>query len=173
MRIVHRLFVVLLAENDHGKSNLVQSLVAQGLGLSPGRLQKQRRLLTSPWGRPIDSYIYVRSYQEAEKGHWRTVRRALDENDPAWFERELILMPSHAERNDARQMLRAANEAGFDTVCATVIVDDSDPSVCAPIWSLAWDQRWTIPNPRSEDWRGQVDALGRDFWTWICGALNR
>jgi hypothetical protein len=38
----------------------------------------------------------------------------------------------------------------------------------ADIWSRNWDERWTLPNPRRDEqhWQQQVEAIGRDLWTW-------
>jgi len=68
----------------------MNALVSQGLGAaSPGR--KGARSLVSPWGREIDAYVFVRSYQETEKSEHGSVVNALDANDPSWRERELII----------------------------------------------------------------------------------
>ena len=147
MRIARRLFVVPLANNDHGKSTMINALLAQGLGgSSPG--QKGPRKLVSPWGREIDAYIYIRSYQETEKDHG-SVTAALDHNDPQWRERELIIFPSHVGHSaaDIDQMILAAHTAGFDAICASVIFAGATPENRAgfyPIWEKAWDERWTI-----------------------------
>jgi|SRR5665213_2375901 len=177
MRICRRLFVVVLADANHGKSIAMNALLSQGLGvLSPGR--KGARRLVSPWGREIDAYIFVRSYQETEKAEYGTVKGALNANDPSWRERELIIFPSHVQgsRADIDGMIDAAHLGGFDIVCASLIMtgdDGDDRKSFANIWRKDWDERWTLPNPSTEDskWPAQVEALGRDLWTWICRAL--
>jgi hypothetical protein len=173
MRMSRRLFVVLLANNDHGKSSLVKSLLSQGLGQSSHKPQKGRRALVSPWGRQIDAFVFVRSFQETEKAEHETIVVALDANDPHWRERELILFPSHVNgdsENHTQQMIEAAHAAGFDVIAASLILGN-DRKDYAKIWGQNWDKRWTLPNPETEDWQGQIDALGRDLWTWICRAL--
>jgi GTPase Era involved in 16S rRNA processing len=173
MNISRRLFVVLLANNDHGKSTLMNALVSQGLGAaSPGR--KGARSLVSPWGREIDAYVFVRSYQETEKSEHGSVVNALDANDPSWRERELIIFPSHRSHSssDLDEMIEAAHSGGFDAICATLIVDGTDErDRIENAWRKNWDERWTLPNPQTEHWREQVEAIGRDLWTWICRAL--
>lgn len=177
MRICRRLFVVVLADNDHGKSTAMNALISQGLGApSPGR--KGARRLISPWGREIDAYIFVRSYQETEKAAHGTVQAALDYNDPSWRERELIVFPSHVHNStpDIDEMIAAAHAGGFDAICASLISigeGGDDRESFADIWRKNWDERWTLPNPRAEgwEWTAQVEALGRDLWTWICRAL--
>jgi len=159
MRIARRLFVVVLADNDHGKTHMMNALLSQGLGSpSPGR--KGYRVLRSPWGRRIFSYVFVRSFQETERGEHRTVEAALDANDPEWRKRELIIFPSHVEVDATRQMLKSAHNAGFDVVCAAIVLGDGDRRSCADVWDLGWDERWTVPNRRRESgWEAQVDAL--------------
>jgi hypothetical protein len=175
MRICRRLFVVVVADNDHGKSTAMNALLSQGLGgISPGR--KGARLLTSPWGRTIDAYIFVRSFQEIEKKPHRTVQAALDHNDPMWRQRELIIFPSHSTNShaDIAEMIEAAHEAGFDAVCASLLIigdTGDDRELFAPIWGMNWDERWTLPNPQTEYWSEQVKAIGRDLWAWICQAI--
>jgi hypothetical protein len=173
MRISRRLFVVLLANNDHGKSTAMNALVSQGLGApSPGR--KGIRQLVSPWGRVIDAYLFVRSYQETEKEAHGSVQSALDANDPSWRQRELIIFPSHRSnsRTDIDEMIEAAHAGGFDAICASLIITGADDvTKFAGIWSKNWDERWTLPNPQAAEWREQAEAVGRDLWTWICRAL--
>ena len=69
MRIARRLFVVPLANNNHGKTTIITALLSQGLGRAFQKHQKRARELTSPWGRKVDAYVFCRSYQESEKCH--------------------------------------------------------------------------------------------------------
>lgn len=182
MQIARRLFVVPLANNNHGKTTMVRALVKQGQGSSIKSVKKGNRLMTSPWGRRIDAYVFGRSYQEKEKKPSGSVEAALDGNDPAWRTRELVIMPSHVsgimngkgQDDDIDQMIDIAHSAGFDVICATVIFtgeEGEDRTQFAAIWRKPWDERWTIPNPRPLKTDGQLEALGRDLWTWVCKAL--
>ena len=145
------------------------------------RQRKGVRQLVSPHGRNIDSYLFGRSYQEVEKIKHKSVTKALDANDPDWRRRELILMPSHISDianksgpDDITQIIDAAHSAGFDVICASVVFSGSaeeDLSGYYPIWSRNWDERWTVPNPGNYQPAGQLDALGRDLWTWTCRAI--
>jgi len=181
MKIARRLFVVLLADNDHGKSTMIRALVSQGLGRAVQLQRKGVRLLTSPWGRPIDAYIFGRSYQEIEKGEHESVENALDANDPDWRTRELVIMPSHVggirnkgDADDIDQMIDVAHAAGFDVICITVIFTEprEETARFANVWQKPWDERWTIPNPQATEPEGQLEALGRDLWTWICKGIT-
>lgn len=177
MRIVRRLFVVPLANNNHGKSTMIRAMVSQGLGKAVQTQRKGVRNLVSPWGRPINSYVFGRSYQEVEKGAYGSVLNALDGNDPDWRERELIVMPSHVGRNDhadIAEMIEAGHSAGFDVVSVSVILswDGGDNrSQFSSIWPMCWDERWTVPNPWPDHPKGQLEALGGDLWAWICRGL--
>lgn len=178
MYICRRLFVVPLANNDHGKSTIVRSMVSQAIGQKIDLHKKARRDMITTGGRHVDAYIFGRSYQEVEKGSWRTVVAALDGNDPDWRERELIVFPSHVGTNeiaDIRQMIEAAHLAGFDAIAAPVIYSDDDGdnrAGLAPALALPWNARWTIPNPWQDDPTGQLWALGNDLWSWISRALT-
>lgn len=195
MRIARRLFVVPLADNDHGKTSIIRALVSQAEAYAyrPPHPQKAPRQLVSPWGRMIDAYVFGRSYQEVEKRPHGSVVGALDANDAGWRGRELIIMPSHVTDIDAPnnnlddidQMIEAGQSAGFDVVCANVIYADHngvfDPTLpprLPEVLRKRWDERWTIPNKEFEGQdannpyvKGQLEALGRDLWTWICRAL--
>lgn len=177
MQICRRLFVVPLADNDHGKSTIIRSLVSQGQARRIEIHKKAARQLITPWGRKVDAYVFGRSYQEVERGEHGTVRQALDANDPLWRTRELIVMPSHvdpADINDIGQMIDLAHAAGFDAVAVPVVYwsDQVDNRTqLAPALALDWDVRWTIPNPHQGDPSGQLWSLGSDLWTWISRAL--
>jgi hypothetical protein len=182
MRIARRLFVVPIANDKHGKSTMIRALVSQGLGRTVGLQKKGVRELTSPWGRVIDAFVFGRSYQEKEKREHGSVEQTLDANDPRWKTRELIIMPSHVDPvkdesdidADIDEIISAAHGAGFDAICASVIFTgarEEDRSSFTDIWRKPWDERWTIPNPYVDQPEGQLEALGRDLWTWICRAL--
>jgi hypothetical protein len=187
MRIARRLFVVPFANNQHGKSTLLRALTSQGIGLAIKAHRKGERQLVSPRGRPIDAFIFGRSFQEVEKKEHKTVERALDKNDPNWRTRELIIMPSHitgtkglgVAADDLDQMIVAAHSAGFDCISVAIIITrnrEEQRSSYSPMWSKPWDERWTVPNPaidlKSKDKiEAQLEALGHDLWSWICQSL--
>jgi len=175
MMIARRLFVVLLANNDHGKTTIINALLAQGLG-SPSPERKGARTLISPGGRNVDAYVFVRSYQETEKSQHKSVAEALKDNDSDWKKRDLIIFPSHVSdsESDVDEMILLAHQAGFDIICVAVLLDADKRSRLADIWEKDWDERWTVPNP-TQDNDGvriaQLQALGCDLWWWICKTL--
>lgn len=176
MQVARCLFIVPLADNNHGKTSMLNALLAQGLGKKSPE-QKGIRELISPTGRSIDAYVFVRSYQETEKKIHKSVAEALDNNDSGWKERELIIFPSHVHRSatDIDEMISAAHGAGFDIICASVLLDSEDRQSASSIWGKGWDERWTILNPYQDDkerCRAQLAALGCDLWGWICKALT-
>jgi hypothetical protein len=175
MMLARRLFVVPLASNDHGKTTIVNALLSQGLG-GPSPERKGARVLISPGGRKIDAYVFVRSYQETEKRSHKSVAKALKENDSSWKKRELIIFPSHVvdSESDVEEMISLAHQAGFDIICAAVLLDTDKRSRLSHIWGKDWDERWTVPNPKRQgksSQTAQLGAIGRDLWTWICSAL--
>lgn len=179
MRLSRRIFLVPLANNDHGKSTIVRAMVSQGLGKQVQLQRKGARSLTSPWGRPVDAYVFGRSYQEVERSEHGSVINALDRNDSSWRDRELIVMPSHISSNnhsDIEEMIAAAHSAGFDAVSAAVVLTTADGKSnrgqFSPIWSLDWDERWTVPNPWASQPEGQLEAIGRDLWSWVCRTIT-
>jgi len=176
MMIVRRLFVVPLANNDHGKTTIVNALLSQGLG-GPSPERKGARTLISPGGRNIDAYVFVRSYQETEKRTHKSVGQALKQSDSEWKERELIIFPSHisSSETDIEEMISLAHRAGFDIVCAAVLLDKDKRSHVADVWQKNWDERWSVPNPNRDGKsmrNAQLQALGNDLWTWICNTLT-
>jgi hypothetical protein len=129
--------------------------------------------------RTIDSYIFGRSFQEVEKGKHGSVEAALDANDPDWRTRELIIMPNHvalADQPDIKEMIELAHLAGFDAIAASVILSwdgGNNRDDFPDIWRMPWDERWTVPNPWTDDApQSQLEALGRELWTRICRKLS-
>lgn len=179
MNITRRLFVVPLANNDHGKSTILKALVALGISKEMQIHRKGARLMFSPFAnRMVDAYVFGRSFQEKEKGKHGSVETALDSNDPDWRKRELVIMPSHiaaADHTDIQDMIDVAHSAGFDAVAASVILswDGGDNRADFPdIWRMSWDERWNIPNPWSDDnAQAQLEALGHELWTKIARTL--
>lgn len=167
----HRHFVVLLANNDHGKTTLVRSLVSQGTRRAYTQVQKNHYILYSRRAQEIDAYIFPRSYQEVEKKKHPLVTGALDSNDPEWWKRDLILMPSHLDQDDCASMIEAAHSEGFDALAVTLCITRTRLRKLRgyhECMSLGWDARWRVNNPETDDWSAQVEALGRDLW----GALS-
>lgn len=179
MRICRRLFVVLMANNNHGKSTIIRSMVSQAVAKKIKSHRKGIQTMNTPWGRDIDAFIFGRSYQEAEKENFGSVSGALDGNDPNWRKRELIVMPSHIgsdEIADIQEMIDLAHAAGFDAVAVPVVYEDEsrdNRARLAPALALNWDMRWTIPNPWNEKPDGQLWSLGNDLWSWISRALTQ
>lgn len=178
MNICRRLFVVPLADGDHGKSTIVRSLVSQGVRQNIKLHKKDVRRMITPWGQTIDAYVFGRSYQESEKSKHGSVKKALDNNDADWEKRELIVMPSHiggsSDITDIQEMIRLAHLAGFDAIAVPIVYyDDQDDNraALAPALALNWDARWTVSNPWQKDPEGQLVALGNDLWSWISRAL--
>ncbi|MCI1394681.1 MAG: hypothetical protein LKG81_04355 [Acetobacter peroxydans] len=177
MHICRRLFVVPLANDMHGKSTIIRILVSQAIRRKIERHRKGARKMITPWSQEIDAYVFGRSYQEVEKGKYKSILKALNGNDPDWKKRELIVMPSHvgsSDISDIQDMIDAAHSAGFDTVAVPIVYYDEDTDNredLAPALALNWDVRWTISNPCHENPEAQLLAFGNDLWSWISRAL--
>jgi hypothetical protein len=165
--------VVPLANNDHGKTTMIRSLVRQGGRYNLDKVKHSPRLLTSPWGRSIDALVISRSYQETLANKYGSVKAALDGVDSSWSMRDLIIFPSHLVIGDCDSIIALAHGAGFDTIVVPVLLQSSELPQYHGCLSLAWDERWTILNEHTEDPLGQVEALGHDLWVWIASALER
>jgi hypothetical protein len=122
--------------------------------------------LRSPWDRRIYALVFVRSFQETEKNQHDTVAAALAAEDSEWFARGLVIIPSHLEVGDVRQMISIAHEHGFHAVGASLLLNDQERERYRGCWAEDWDVRWNIPNPAVENgWEAQVEALGAIFLT--------
>lgn len=170
--ITRRLFVVPLANNDHGKTNMIRSLVRQGERRSVDVVRRAVRTLYSPWGRIIDSLVIPRSYQETLEAEFGSVEGALDGVDALWRQRDLVVFPSHLDLADCRDMLKLAHGAGYNVIAAPFLLEPEEISNYVDCLELYWDERWTISNDFTEDWSAQVEALGHDLWAWIAAALE-
>ncbi len=170
--ITRRLFVVPLANNDHGKTTMIRSFVRQGERREVEVVRRAVRTLHSPWGRVIDSLVIPRSYQETLEAEFGSVEEALDGVDALWRQRDLVIFPSHLDLSDCRAMLKLAHGAGYNVIAASLILDSAKMPNYADCLELPWDERWTISNDVAENWGAQVEALGHDLWAWIAAALE-
>ena len=75
--ITRRLFVVPLANNNHGKTHLIRALVRQAERRDLQQVQRGARSLWSPWGRAVDALVFPRSYQETLASEFGSVEQAL------------------------------------------------------------------------------------------------
>lgn len=176
-RLVRRVFVVLLADGNHGKSTLIQRLISLGQHWKYQRAHKGARVMRSFEGREIDALIFPRSFQEIEGKDHDTPREALDAIDPKqWFKRELIVMPSHVNLADVKAMLETAHSAGFDAVCASMMHLERDWHDYPKVWALDWDERWTLVNretgPRKEI-EGGLNALAASLLSRLSALIYR
>lgn len=169
--VSRRLFLVPLANNDHGKSAMIRALVNYAQRSDLQRPQLAQRTLLTPWRQEVDAMIFIRSYQETLAGNFESVEAALDDKDAAWRTRDFVLLPSHCNRAHCDEIINGAHRAGFDAIVAPVLLARTEVTSCADCTALSWDERWTIDNPRIEAWRSQVTSIGADLWAWASRAL--
>jgi hypothetical protein len=171
--ITRRLFVVPLANNDHGKTTMIRSLVRQGARHGIDVVKRAVRTLYSPWGRVIDALVIPRSYQETLEEEFGSVEGALDGVDPHWRQRDLIVFPSHLKAADCKTMMKLARGAGFDVIAVPVVLKPEELPKYADCLELGWNERWTVSNDHVDENPGaQIEALGHDLWAWIAAALE-
>ena len=163
-KVVRRIFIVPLANDRHGKSTLMLNFVNQAARASYSRVRHSPRTLWTPSGKLVDSYIFVRSFQETLKPKYGDVAAALNAKDPSWRSRELIMLPSHADPSDCAEILAVAQGAGFDVFAFPVLLSWSELAQLESCLKLGWDQRWTILNSTAKDWRRQSQFIASDLW---------
>ena len=169
--ITHRLFVVVLGQNDHGKTTIIRGLVQQGQRREFDKVKRATRSLQSPWGRSVDALVIPRSYQETLRGEFGSIESSLENVDSGWRERDLVVFPSHLDPTDCRTMIELGHNAGFDVICVAIRFLDDDLLNASDCLGLPWDRRWTLNNQYSEQSTGQLLALGNDLWSWVAAAL--
>lgn len=170
--ISRRLMVVPLADNNHGKTTMLTELAKQASRRELKKLQRGVHVFTSPWGRKIDALVFVRSYQETLRKEHGSVVDSLAAIDKDWYQRDLVIFPSHVEREHCEQIIEAGHEAGFDLVAVPVFLKPTEVRKLGSCLALNWDLRWTVSNDSAEDYQGQLEALGHDLWSWIAGAIE-
>jgi len=168
-----KLFLVLLGNDKHGKGHIIRPLVT----LMEPHLEKppkgRRRLQLRP-GCLVDSYIFIRSYQEYEQPDYGDdIGRCLDANDADWRQRDLLLMPSHIELNHLGAMIDIAHAAGFSAVVAYILMSHGEIANYGGALQLNWDERWEIWNFTNQNfWEVQCSSIGNSLmwriFRWIC-----
>jgi hypothetical protein len=171
--IAHRIVVVPLANNDHGKTQIIAALVRQGERRALQVVSRAARVLTSPWGRTIDALVIPRSYQETLAREFGSIEQALNGVDTSWRQRDLVILPSHLVPADCATIIDLAHGAGLDAIAVATLLDPTEIVQSQPCLALPWDERWTLSNDRAAEPAGQVDALGHDLWTWVAATIER
>ena len=170
--ITRRIFVVPLANNNHGKTTIIRSLVNQGERKTLDEVKRGARTMQSPWGRSIDALIIPRSYQETLEKEFGSVKNALNSVDKDWRTRDLIVFPSHLISTDCATMIKLAHGAGFDAISVPILLHPRDMSQYETCLELPWNERWTLSNNKKAKFTAQIEALGHDLWSWIAAALE-
>lgn len=159
-----KLFIVLLGDDKHGKSTILQELAEFGSkhqkSYHPNRPIGLLKLYCE--NTVVDAYIFRRSYQEylmTEKGYKEEIERAIEKEVGAdWFNKDLIIMPLHCSCRSkvsgvdlARRLIDFVRGYGFDVIVAYIILDSDElknKNCCREILKLSWDKRWELYNPR-------------------------
>lgn len=176
--IQEKYFIVLLAENNHGKGHILKSFVEQS-GQKFG--QKSHKSFSFPHGK-IESYIFCRSFFEEELATHGTPYKALVHNieknrNIKWYEKDLIIMPSHSHvtlnkdsEAHVKAMIETAHKYGYNTIVAYIIKDkDLDLTVTSlqNILSYPWGKRLQLNNTDTNQetvWKQQCEDFGKQLY---------
>ncbi|MGG0175807.1 hypothetical protein [Gottfriedia acidiceleris] len=170
--IKEKYFMVLLAENNHGKGTVLESMVIKAN--SHLTRKGEKRLQFS--NRIVNAFVFRRSFQEVEKSKYPTPFDALVGNfeeqniQEDWYDKELIIMPSHANQrescyNDVVQMMETAQQYGYNTLLAYIMMDKAtDYAEYEDILKLNWDKKWELVNPRTANHLQECLSLGKDLF---------
>jgi len=165
-----RIFLVPLANDEHGKGRIINGFISQARHDYYVSANKNPYTLTSHANDKIDAFIFPRSYYEVEKGEYNTVRDCLYDHDSFWERLDLIVLPNHTydrDFDDNKQMVRCARDAGFDPICVPILFDAEYPSSVHEHLRLKWSERWTIFNAdreHSTSMDQQLRSIGKDLW---------
>jgi hypothetical protein len=125
----------------------------------------------------LDSYIFVRSYQETEKEKHGSILKCLDANDRNWRERDIIMMSSHISQRDTSdidEMIEVAHANGFDVIAVSVLRNAGELRQHRNgAWkSKNWDERWVIWNTsrRNNNLPAVLDGFGVNLFLKIATA---
>jgi hypothetical protein len=118
---VRKLFVVPIAENNHGKSLIIRSLV--GLAGAKATAWKRAALpLTTFGGQQISALVFPSSlpemrHREPTKTRAEDFLHALDDH---WWTYDLIILPSHENPADIDELIALGQQHGYDMVGVTI-----------------------------------------------------
>lgn len=170
--VKEKYFMVLLAENNHGKGTILESMVNK----AKDHLTRKGGKKLQFSNRQVDAFVFRRSFQEVEKSKYPTPFEALIGNfqelkiQEDWYEKELIIMPSHSNQwencyNDVVQMLDTAQGYGFNTLLSYIIMDkETDYVDYEDILKLNWNKKWELINPRTNSYLQPCLSLGKELY---------
>lgn len=146
--VIRKLFVVPLAENDHGKSLIIRQVVRIARGEHRGQKRGEHALMLSS-GQIVSAIVFPASLSEQQhREPGLTVESALAGVDPHWWTYDLIIFPCHVDPSDVRRMRMLAHAFGFDAIVANITRNEgvrpsADLQTCL---AQNWDERWWIRN---------------------------
>ena len=159
---VRKLFVVPLAENNHGKSLIIRSLVRLA-GASVTGWKRQTMILTTFSGQRISALVFPSSLSEMQHREPDKTRAEnfLEELDHSWWTYDLIILPSHENLADVDRLIKLGQRHGYDMVAVTITKNEkaisADHRDCL---GRPWDERWTLRNPRIIKFQVEQKKLG-------------
>jgi hypothetical protein len=180
---VRKLFVVPIAENNHGKSLVIRALLRLAGTPTTGWKRLDVALMTFS-GQRISALIFPSSLPEmkSREPQKKTAEEFLQALDRQWWTYDLILLPIHEDPAVADELIALGQRHGFDMIAVTITRDEvtMDPAhqdcLCRP-----WNERWILRNPTlpkfqierkklgalSKRAEAQINALAGLLWTRI------
>ncbi len=180
---VRKLFIVPLAENNHGKSLIIRSLVRLA-GANVTGWTRHSMILTTFSGQRISALVFPSSLSEMQhrEPHKTKVEDFLEELDEGWWTYDLIILPSHETRADIDKMIWLGQRHGYDMIAVTITKNERTLSTAhCDCLGRPWNERWTLRNPRINKFlleqrklgpltqraNMQIDSLAGHLWTRI------
>ena len=180
---VRKLFVVPLAENNHGKSLIIRSLVRLA-GASVTGWKRQTMILTTLGGQRISALVFPSSlsemqHREPDKTKAEDFLRDLDRS---WWTYDLIILPSHEKTADVDGLIKLGQRHGYDMVVVAIVKNEKAISAALRnCFGQSWNERWILRNPRILRFQveniklgpltarasAQIDTLAGHLWTRI------
>ena len=187
--VMRKLFIVPVAENNHGKTLVLRSVVRLARGQHRGQIRDSHKLMLAS-GQVVSAIVFPSSFQEQlHREPGLSIEGALRRVDKNWLTYDLIIFPSHENPADVESMLLLAHRHGYDAIIVNFTRNEGWPTSEAmqECFQQNWEQRWIIRNESMSNFsnegvdskrvtltksgRARIDMLAAHFWARIGTAL--
>ncbi|MDE1155342.1 MAG: hypothetical protein PW735_06370 [Acidobacteriaceae bacterium] len=180
---VRKLFVIPLAENNHGKSLIIRALVRLA-GASVTGWKRQAMILTTLSGQRISALVFPSSLSEMQHREpaKTTAEDFLKDLDRCWWTYDLIILPSHENPIDIDALIHLGQRHGYDLIAVSLTKNERVLSAAhRDCLEKRSDERWTLRNHRMGKFLVEekklaplttqasvpIDSLAAHLWTRI------